>query len=105
MASIGFILSLLVCGTYIKFYNTPIVKASNREISFLLHCAVLALFILAVLNISEPRNLLCIAAIFWRCFALNLCSVTVLVTKTMRITSVYEVDKLANCLHRITKPF
>ena len=70
-------------------------KASNREISFLLLFGISALFILAVLEHSEPSNLLCIAVTFWRYFALNLC-VTVLFLKTMRITSVFEVDKVAH---------
>ena len=95
IALIGFILTLLVFGIFINFYNTPIVKASNREISFLLLFGISALFILAVLEHSEPNNLLCIAVTFWRYFALNLC-VTVLFLKTMRITSVFEVDKVAH---------
>ena len=94
MALIGFILTLLVCGIYIKFYNSPIVKASNREISFLLLFGISSLHILAVLELSEPSHPLCTAASFWRYFALNLC-ITVLFLKTMRITSVFEVDKVA----------
>ena len=94
MALIGFILTLLVCGIYIKFYNSPIVKASNREISFLLLFGILSLHILAALELSEPSHSLCTAASFWRYFALNLC-ITVLFLKTMRITSVFEVDKVA----------
>ena len=94
VASIGFILTMLVCRIYIKFHNTPIVKASNRDISFLLLFGISSLHILAVLDLSEPSNILCIAATFWRYFALNLC-VTVLFTKTMRITSVFRVDKVA----------
>ena len=94
MALIGVILTLLVCGIYIKFYNSPIVKASNREISFLLLFGILSLHILAVLELSEPSHPLCTAASFWRYFALNLC-ITVLFLKTMRITSVFEVDKVA----------
>ena len=94
VASIGFILTMLVCGIYIRFHNTPIVKASNREISFLLLFGISGLHILAVLDLSEPSNILCIAATFWRYFTLNLC-VTVLFTKTMRITSVFGVDKVA----------
>ena len=94
MALIGVILTLLLCGTYIKFYNTPIVKASNREISFLLLVGILSLHLLAVLDLSEPSHSLCTAASFWRYFALNLC-ITVLFLKTMRITSVFEVDKVA----------
>ena len=94
VASIGFILTSLVCGIYIKFYNTPIVKASNREISVLLLFGISAHFILAVLDLSDPGHLLCIAATIWRYFVLNLC-VTVLFLKMMRLTSVFEVDKVA----------
>ena len=94
MALIGVILTLSVCGIYIKFYNSPIVKASNREISFLLLFGISSLHILAVLELSEPSHPLCTAASFWRYFALNLC-ITVLFLKTMRITSVFEVDKVA----------
>ena len=94
VASLGFILIFFVGGTYIKFFNTPVVKASNREISFLLLFGISALFILAVLELSEPSHSLCTATFFWRYFGLNLC-ITVLFLKTMRIASVFEVDKLA----------
>ena len=94
VASIGYIFILLVGGTYIKFFNTPVVKASNREISFLLLFGISALFILAVLELSEPSHSLCTATFFWRYFGLNLC-ITVLFLKTMRIASVFEVDKVA----------
>ena len=94
VASLGFILILFVGGTYIKFFNTPVVKASNREVSFLLLFGISALFILAVLELSEPSHSLCTATFFWRYFGLNLC-ITVLFLKTMRIASVFEVDKVA----------
>ena len=106
MASIGYIFILLVGGTYIKFFNTPVVKASNREISFLLLFGISALFILAVLELSEPSHFLCNATFFWRYFGLNLC-ITVLFLKTMRIASVFEVDKLtqlfAPCYKTLTR--
>ena len=94
VASLGFILILFVGGTYIKFFNTPVVKASNREISFLLLFGISSLFILAVLELSEPSHSLCTATFFWRYFGLNLC-ITVLFLKTMRIASIFEVDKVA----------
>ena len=94
VASLGIILILFVGGTYIKFFNTPVVKASNREVSFLLLFGISALFILAVLELSEPSHSLCTATFSWRYFVLNLC-ITVLFLKTMRIASVFEVDKLA----------
>ena len=94
VASIGLILTTLACGIYSKFYNSPIVKASNIEFSFLLLFGISGLHILAVLNVSERSNLLCIASTFWHNFPLDL-YVTVLFTKTMRITSVFRVDKVA----------
>ena len=94
VASLGLILILFVGGTYIKFFNTPVLKASNREISFLLLFGISSLFILAVLELSEPSHSLCTATFFWRYFGLNLC-ITVLFLKTMRIASVFEVDKVA----------
>ena len=94
MALVGFVLTLLVFASYIKFYNTPVVKASSRELSFLLLFGIADLFGLAVLELAEPSNLLCRATNFWRYSALILC-ITVLFLKTMRITSVLEVDKVA----------
>ena len=94
VASLGLILISFVGGTYIKFFNTPVVKASNREISFLLLFGISALFILAFLELSEPSHSLCTATFFWRYFGLSLC-ITVLFLKTMRIASVFEVDKVA----------
>ena len=94
VASLGLILILFVGGTYIKFFNTPVLRASNREISFLLLFGISSLFILAVLELSEPSHSLCTATFFWRYFGLNLC-ITVLFLKTMRIASVFEVDKVA----------
>ena len=94
VASIGLILTMLACGIYSNFYNSPIVKASNIEFSFVLLFGISGLHILAVLNVSEPSNLLCNASTFWRYFALDL-YVTVLFTKTTRITRVFRVDKVA----------
>ena len=83
VASIGLILTMLASGIY-----------SNIEFSFLLLFGISGLHILAVLNVSEPSNLLCNASTFWRYFALDL-YVTVLFTKTTRITRVFRVDKVA----------
>ena len=64
VASIGYIFILLVGGTYIKFFNTPVVKGSNREISFLLLFGISSLFILAFLELSEPSHSICTATLY-----------------------------------------
>ncbi|XP_022790010.1 extracellular calcium-sensing receptor-like [Stylophora pistillata] len=94
ITSIGVLLLLLTLLIYFKFYNTPIVKASSREMSFLLLFGIMTLFALAVLELVEPGQALCYVVYVGRYFALNLC-VTVLFLKTMRITSVFQVDKVA----------
>ena len=106
VAFIGFVLTLLVCAFYIKFYNTPIVKASTREASFLLLFGIVALFALAVLELAEPSDFLCSAASFWRYSALSLC-ITVLFVKTMRMTTAFQVGKVAQffspCFKTVTR--
>ena len=65
-----------------------------------------SLFILAFLELSEPSHSIYTATFFWRYFGLNLC-ITVLFLKTMRIASVFEVDKLtqlfAPCYKTLTR--
>ena len=106
VAIIGLFLTALVCAYYAKFYETPIVKASSREVSFLLLLGIAALFGLSSFELAIPSNLQCSIAAFWRYSALNLC-ITVLFVKTMRITSVFQVDKVAQlftpCFKTVTR--
>ena len=97
VASIGFVLTLLVLASYIKFYDTPIVKASTREVSVLLLISIAALFGLPVIELGEPSDFLCNATNVWRYSALTVC-ITVLFLKLMRITGVFELDKVAQLL-------
>ena len=102
VAFIGFVLTLLVCASYIKFYKTPIVKASSKEVSFLFLFGIATLFGLTVLELAEPSDLLCRAASVWRYSALNLC-VTVMFLKIMRIAIVFQVDKVAQLFKQCFK--
>ena len=94
VASIGSVLTLLVCATYIKFYDTPVVKATTREVSVFLLFGIAALFVLPVVELCEPSDFLCSATSVWRYSALTVC-ITVLLLKLMRITGVFELDKVA----------
>lgn len=106
IAFAGFVLTLFVCASYIKFYGTPVVKASSREVSFLLLSGIVALFALAVLELVEPTDMFCSATSVWRYCTLTL-SITVLFVKTMRITSVFQVDRVAQlfspCFKTVTR--
>ena len=93
VVSIGCFLTFLVCASYIKFYDTPIVKASSREVSVLLLFGIAALFGLSVVELGDPSDFLCSA--FYS--ALTLC-ITVLFLRLMMITGVFELDKVAQLL-------
>lgn len=67
---------------------------SSGEISFLLLFGSAVLFTLAVLQPSEPSNFLCSAATTLRYYVLSIC-ITMLFLKTIRVTSVFEADKVA----------
>ena len=97
VASIGFVLTLLVCASYITFYDTPIVKASSREVSVLLLFGIAALFGLPVVELAKRSDFLCSVTSAWRYSALTVC-ITVLFLKLMRITGVFKLDKVAQLL-------
>ena len=105
-AFVGFVLTLIACVCFVKFYQTPIVKACNREVSLILLFGIAILFSLSVLELAEPSDLLCRATSFWRYSSITLC-ITVLFFKTMRITGVFEIDAVAKlftpCFKTVTR--
>ena len=80
----------------------PLTKSnkSSREISFLLLFGSAVLFTLAVIQPSEPSNFLCSAATTLRYFVLNLC-ITMHFLKTIRVTSVFETDRVGAVVHTV----
>ncbi|KAM8975060.1 extracellular calcium-sensing receptor [Pelodytes ibericus] len=88
-AILGIFLTSFVLGVFIKFRNTPIVKATNRELSYLLLFSLLCCFSSSLFFIGEPEN--------WTCrlrqpaFGISfvLCISCILV-KTNRILLVFE---------------
>lgn len=97
-AVLGIFLTGFVLGVFIKFRNTPIVKATNRELSYLLLFSLLCCFSSSLFFIGEPQD--------WTCrlrqpaFGISfvLCISCILV-KTNRVLLVFEA-KIPTSFHR-----
>ncbi|XP_040858741.1 extracellular calcium-sensing receptor isoform X1 [Ochotona curzoniae] len=97
-AVLGIFLTAFVLGVFIKFRNTPIVKATNRELSYLLLFSLLCCFSSSLFFIGEPQD--------WNCrlrqpaFGISfvLCISCILV-KTNRVLLVFEA-KIPTSFHR-----
>uniref|UniRef100_A0A2K6F6K3 Extracellular calcium-sensing receptor n=1 Tax=Propithecus coquereli TaxID=379532 RepID=A0A2K6F6K3_PROCO len=97
-AVLGILLTAFVLGVFIKFRNTPIVKATNRELSYLLLFSLLCCFSSSLFFIGEPQD--------WTCrlrqpaFGISfvLCISCILV-KTNRVLLVFEA-KIPTSFHR-----
>uniref|UniRef100_A0A3B3T2I2 Extracellular calcium-sensing receptor n=1 Tax=Paramormyrops kingsleyae TaxID=1676925 RepID=A0A3B3T2I2_9TELE len=97
-AMLGIFLTSSVLGVFVRYRNTPIVKATNRELSYLLLFSLICCFSSSLIFIGEPQD--------WTCrlrqpaFGISfvLCISCILV-KTNRVLLVFEA-KIPTSLHR-----
>ena len=67
IACLGILLTLFVIITFIKYNDTPIVKASGRELSFILLGGIMFCYINTFILITKPTIFVCAAQRFGVC--------------------------------------
>ena len=92
LMSLGLCCTLFITVVYTVHRNTAVVKASNRELSFMLLAAIAMCFVLASLYLARPTPILCQLIEVWRYTAYTTC-VSVLFIKTNRIVRVFASHK------------
>ena len=87
---VGIITILFSFAVTCRFWNTPIVKASNRRFSIVLQISGLLLLTLVVINLFEPSDTTCKIIYPWRYLTYNL-GLSFLLVKILRISSAFQI--------------
>lgn len=89
IACLGVLVTVLVGGVFIWKNNTPIVKASNRELSYLFLFSIAMTYLWALINLAEPNAIICPVSEAWF-YIFYTIAVVVLGVKTKRIVHLFE---------------
>uniref|UniRef100_A0A8B9SC96 Glutamate metabotropic receptor 8 n=1 Tax=Apteryx owenii TaxID=8824 RepID=A0A8B9SC96_APTOW len=92
IAILGIIATTFVIVTFVRYNDTPIVRASGRELSYVLLTGIFLCYSITFLMIATPDTVVCS---FRRIFlGLGMCfSYAALLTKTNRIHRIFEQGK------------
>ncbi|XP_060036769.1 metabotropic glutamate receptor 7 isoform X2 [Erinaceus europaeus] len=103
LAMLGIMATIFVMATFIRYNDTPIVRASGRELSYVLLTGIFLCYIITFLMIAKPDVAVCS---FRRVFlGLGMCiSYAALLTKTNRIYRIFEQGKKSVTAPRLISP-
>ena len=88
---VGYCVTTAALLVFLKYRETAIVKASNRQLSFLLLFTIFLSFTLALLSIAEPTDFICRVTQFCR-YVIYPTFVSILWLKSVRIFVLFQMD-------------
>ncbi|KAI5093391.1 metabotropic glutamate receptor 7 precursor, partial [Silurus meridionalis] len=103
LAMLGIVATIFVMATFVRYNDTPIVRASGRELSYVLLTGIFLCYIITFVMIAKPDAAVCS---FRRIFlGLGMCiSYAALLTKTNRIYRIFEEGKKSVTPPRLISP-
>ena len=91
IALISMLVLIFVAVLFVRYANTPVVKASNRELSFLLCLGLLATFLMPFAFAGKPSATKCIISQTMFCVGTAL-ALSAVLAKTCRIVLVFKTE-------------
>ncbi|XP_036170011.1 metabotropic glutamate receptor 6 isoform X3 [Myotis myotis] len=92
LAVLGITATTAVVATFVRHNNTPIVRASGRELSYVLLTGIFLIYAITFLMVAEPGAAVCAARRLFLGLGTTL-SYSALFTKTNRIYRIFEQGK------------
>ncbi|XP_026878931.1 metabotropic glutamate receptor 4 isoform X1 [Electrophorus electricus] len=103
LAILGIMATLFVVVTFIRYNDTPIVKASGRELSYVLLTGIFLCYATTFLMISAPDIGICSLRRIFLGLGMSI-SYAALLTKTNRIYRIFEQGKMSVSAPRFISP-
>ena len=92
LASLGIIFTVWIILVFVKNNETPVVKASGRELSFVLLAGIFLCYMMTFVIVQKPTDMICGAQKFGIGFCFSMCY-SALLTKTNRIARIFRAGK------------
>lgn len=86
---LGFLASLCVALLYVKNNRTPVVKASNRDLSYMLLFCIAMCYLAPFVYLADPSNVVCVLSQVWFYLFYTTC-IVILGAKTNKIVILFQ---------------
>ena len=96
IALISMLVLIFVAVLFVRYANTPVVKASNRELSFLLCLGLLVTFLMPFAFAGKPSATKCTISQIMFCVGTAL-ALSAILAKTCRIVLVFKTESRNQC--------